>query len=166
MRKVIIALGVMLVAVLAVGTVAAKPRGGGGGGGPVVVPLTGTFTALGIEVPFAGTLTVDRFAVTDDQLVVEGELAADDGLFAPAAVTVVAVAAPSADPDTGDCTVQVGLVSTITVGDGFVALADPTFQLGGPGSGADLCGVVRAADKDPSDQDAVAKALNRALGLA
>jgi hypothetical protein len=164
MRKVIIALGVVLVAVLAVGTVAAKPHGDGGN--PLVVPLTGTYTSLGLELPFAGTLTVDRFAVADDQLVVEGVLAADDGLFAPAAVTVVAVAAPSADPDTGDCTVEVGMVSTVTVGDAFVALADPTFQLGGPGSGAELCGVLKASDKDPSDQGAVAKALNRALGLA
>jgi hypothetical protein len=164
MRKVVIALGVVLVGVLAVGTAAAKPHGGGNT--QVVVPLTGTFTALGIEVPFAGALTVDRFAVADDQLVVEGELAAEDGLFAPAAVAVVAVAAPSADPDTGDCTVEVGMVSTVTVGDAFVALAAPTFQLGGPGSGADLCGVVKASAKDPSDQGGLARALNRALGLA
>jgi hypothetical protein len=163
MRRVIIVLGVVLVAVLAVGTVAAKPHGGDGG--PLVVPVAGSYTSLGIEVPFAGTLTVDRFAVADDQLVVEGELAADDGLFAPAAVAVVAVAAPSADSDTGDCTVDVGMVSTVTVGDAFVTLADPTFQLGGPGFGADLCGAVKATDKDPLDQAAVARALNRALGL-
>jgi hypothetical protein len=164
MRKVIIGLGVVLVAVLAVGTAAAKPHDGGNT--QVTVPLTGTFTTLGLEVQFSGTLTVDRFAVTDDQLVVEGVLAAEDGLFAPAAVTVAAVAAPSADPDTGDCTVEVGMVNTITVGDAFVTLADPTVQLGGSGSGADLCRVVKATDKDPGDQGVVAKELNRALGLA
>jgi hypothetical protein len=164
MRKLPIILGVVLVAVLVVGTAGAKPHGGAGA--PVAVPVAGAYTALGIRVPFAGTLTVDRFGVADGQLMVEGVLTADDGLFEPAAVTVVAVAAPSADPDTGDCTVEVGMVSTITVGDAFVELADPTFELGGPGSGADLCGVGKASDKDPNDQGAIARALNRALGLA
>jgi len=165
MRKVIIALGVVLVAVLAVGTAAAKP--GGGGGTPVVVPLTGTFTTLGIKVPFSGTLTVDRFAVADDQLVVEGELAATDGLFAPSVVTVVAVARPSADPATGDCAVEIQLVSTILLDSSFVELGDTStaFPLGGPGSGPDLCGVVKATDRDPLDQAAVARALNKALGM-
>ncbi len=162
MRKMVIALGVVLVAVSAVGTAAAKPRGGG----PVTVPVTGTFTSLGIAVPFSGALTVDQFGEVDGQLVVEGELAADDGLFQPAAVTVVAVATPSTDPATGDCTVRIGMVSTIAVADAAVAeLADPTFELGGPGSGLELCGVVKASDKDPGDQGAIARALNRALGL-
>jgi hypothetical protein len=162
MRKLVIALGVVLAAVLAVGTAAAKPHGGG----PVTVPVTGTFTTLGLQAPFTGTLTVDRFGTVDDQLVVEGVLGADDGLFQPLAVTVVAVAAPSADPDTGDCTVEIGMVSTITVGDAAVELADPTFTLGGPGSGLELCAVVKATDKDPGDQADVARALNRALGMS
>jgi hypothetical protein len=162
MRKVVIALGAVLLAVLTVGTVAAKPHGGGA---PVVFPLTGTFTTLGVEVPFSGTLTVDRFAVVDDQLVVAGELAATDGRFAPAAVTVAAHASPSADVDTGDCTVEVELVSTILLGSSFVSLDETAtaFPLGGPGSGQDLCGVVKASDKDPSDLGAIARALNRAL---
>jgi hypothetical protein len=46
-----------------------------------------------------------------------------------------------------------------------VELADPIFELGGPGSGQEVCGVLRATDKDPFDQAAVARALNRALGL-
>jgi hypothetical protein len=165
MRKVIIALGVVLGAVLAVGTVAAKPNGGGGT--PVVFPLTGTFTALGIEVPFSGTLTVDRFGVANDQLVVEGELAATDGLFAPAEVTVAAHASPSADPATGDCTVEIELVGTILLGSSFVSLGETStaFPLGGAGSGRDLCGVVKASDKDPNDLGAIARALNRALGM-
>ncbi len=168
MRKMIIALGVVLVAVLTVGTVAAKPHGGGGGGTPVVFRLAGSFTALGIEVPFSGTLTVDRFAVADDQLVVEGELAATDGLFAAAEVTVVANASPSADPATGDCTVEIELVSTLLLGGSFVTLEETStaFELGGADSGQDLCGVVKASDKDPLDQAAIARALNRALGMS
>jgi hypothetical protein len=167
MRKVVIALGVVLVAVLTVGTVAAKPQGGGGA--PVVFGLVGSFTALGIEVPFSGTLTVDRFAVVEDQLVVEGELAAEEvGLFPAAEVTVVAHASPSADPATGDCTVEMELVSTILLGDSFVTLEEGStaFELGGADSGQDLCGVVKASDKDPLDQAAIARALNRALGMS
>lgn len=163
MRKVVIALGVVLVAVLAVGTAAAKPRGGGE---PVTVPVTGTFTTLGIQVQFSGELVVDRFGAVDNQLVVEGELIADDELFEPVAVAVVAVASPSADAATRDCTVRIGMVSTIAVGaSSVVELADPTFELGGTGSGLELCGVVRVSDRDPFDQDAIARALNRALGM-
>ena len=163
MRKVVIALGVVLVAVLAVGTAAAKSRGGGD---PLTVPATGTFTTLGIQVPFSGELTVSRFGAVDNQLVVEGELTADDELFEPLAVAVVAVASPSADPATGDCTVRIGMVSTITVeASAVLELADPTFELGGTGTGLELCGVVKASDKDPFDQGAVARALNRALGM-
>jgi hypothetical protein len=109
MRKVVIALGVMLVAVLAVGTAAAKPHGGGGGGGaPMTVAVAGTFTSLGIQVPFSGALAVDRFDVVDNQLAVEGELTA----------------------------------------------------------GEEVCGVLKASDKDPFDQHAIARALNRALGVS
>lgn len=164
MRRVVIAVTVVLVAVLAVGTAAAKPRGGGGD--PVTVPVAGTFTTLGIQVPFSGELTVNRFDAVDDQLVVEGELTADDEVFEPLAVTVVAVASPSADAATGDCAVRVGMVSIIGVGaSAVVELADPTFELGGPGTGPEVCGVVKASDKDPFDQDALARALNRALGM-
>jgi hypothetical protein len=132
----------------------------------VAVPATGTFTSLGIAVPFSGQLTVDRFGEVDGQLVVEGVLAADDGLFEPVAVTVVAVATPSADPATGECTVRIGMVNTIAVTDSAVVeLADPTFDLGGPGSGVDVCGVLKASDKNPGDQRAMARALNRALGM-
>ena len=163
MRKVVIAVGVVLVAVLAVGTAAAKSHGRGD---PFTVPATGTFTTLGIQVPFSGELTVNRFGAVDDQLVVEGELTAVDELFQPLAVAVVAVASPAADPATGDCVVKIGMVSTIPVGDAAVVeLTDPTFELGGPGTGLQLCGVVKASDKDPFDQDAVARALNRALGM-
>ena len=164
MRKVVVALGVVLVAVFAVGTAAAKPHTGGGGS--VAVPVTGTFTSVGIAVPFSGGLTVDRFGEVDGQLVVEGALAADDGLFEPLAVTVVAVAAPSRDAATGDCTVTIGMVNTIAVGDAAVVeLADPTFEVGGLGAGLDVCAVVKASEKDPGDQGAIARALNRALSM-
>jgi len=164
MRKVVVALGVVLVAVFAVGTAAAKPHASGA---PVTVPVTGTFTSLGIAIPFSGGLTIDRFGEVDGQLVVEGELAADDGLFEPVTVTVVAVATPSRDPATGDCTVTIGMVNTIAVGDAAVVeLADPTFEVGGPESGLDVCGVLKASDKDPGDQGAIARALNRTLGMS
>jgi hypothetical protein len=58
------------------------------------------------------------------------------------------------------------LVNTIAVGDAAVVeLADPTFELGGPESAPDVCGVVKASDKDPGDQGVIARALNRALGM-
>jgi hypothetical protein len=161
MRKLVIAIGVVLVAVFAVGTAAARPYAGA----PLVLPLSGTFSTLESKVPFAGALTVDRFGVVDAQLVVEGELSANDGLFEPVAVAVVAVAAPEADPATGDCTVQLGLVNTIPVADGVLQLTDPIYQFGGPESGLDLCGVLRAATIHPGDQEAIARALNRAFGL-
>ena len=164
MRKVVIALGVVLVAVFAVGTAAAKPHGGGA---PVTVSVGGTFSSLGIAVPFSGALTVDRFGEVDGQLVVEGVLAAEDGLFESVTVTVVAVATPSTDPTTGECTVGIGMVTTIAVGDAAVVeLADPTFEVGGSESGLDVCGVVKASDKNPADQAVIARALNRALGMS
>jgi membrane-associated protease RseP (regulator of RpoE activity) len=164
MRRAIIALGVVALATLAVGTAGAKPHGGGGT--PVIIPVEGTFTTLGIEVQFSGTLTVDRFVEVDGQLAVDGVLAADDGPFAPLAVTVVAVAAPSVDATTGDCPVEIGLVNTTVVGDSAIELADPTFELGQPGSGQELCSVLRASGKDPGDQGAIARALNKALGMS
>ena len=164
MRKVVVALGVVLVAVFAVGTAAAKPHSDGV---PMTVPVTGTFTSLGIAVPFSAGLTVDRFSDVDGQLVVEGVLAGDDGLFEPVTVTVVAVAAPSRDPATGECTVGIGMVNTIIVEDAAVVeLADPTFEVGGPRSGVDVCGVLKASDKVPADQGAIVRALNRALGMS
>jgi hypothetical protein len=133
----------------------------------VTVPVTGTFTTLGIAVPFSGGLTVDRFGEVDGQLVVEGVLAADDGLFESVTVTVVAVATPSRDPATGECTVGIGMVNTIPVGDAAVVeLADPTFELGGPGSDLDVCAVLKTSAKDPADQGAIARELNRALGMS
>jgi hypothetical protein len=113
MRRAVVAVVLLLGVALAVGTAGAKPRGGGGV--PVIVPVCGTFTAsLGAEtVPFSGTLTLDRFLEADGGLALEGMLAADaEGLFEPLAVTAAVAAAPSVDPATGACTVDVGVAST------------------------------------------------------
>jgi hypothetical protein len=174
MRKTVLPILVLVAvgAALAVGSAGAKP--GGGGTAVVDAPVTGTFTPrLGTEpVPFAGTLTVDRFVATDGQLALEGVVAATDpdGLFAPLAVTVTAVAAPSADPTTGGCTVTVGTAIALVLRD-FILVLDGQAAMfrfgepGEPGSDTELCRVARASDKDPTDLNAVARALNKALGL-
>ena len=173
MGKAVIALGVVLVAVFAVGTAGAKPHGGGGGGAPLDVPVSGTFTpAVGAEtVRFSGTLTVDRFAELDGQLALDGVLTADgaapaEALLEPLAVTVTAVAAPSVEATTGDCTVEVGTASSLVQRDFLLFVEGATFQLGAPGSGQEVCEVVKASEKDPGDQGAIARALNRALGMS
>jgi hypothetical protein len=171
MRKAVISILILAVgAALAVGTAGAKS----GDATAVDAPVTGTFTpplATG-AVPFAGTLTVDRFVEADGQLALEGVVAATDpaGLFAPLAVTVTAVASPSADPATGGCTVTVGTAIALVQRD-FILVLDGQAAMfrfgepGEPGSDQELCRVVRATDKDPTDLNAVARALNKALGL-
>ena len=82
-------------------------------------------------------------------------------------MTVVAVAAPSRDPATNECTVTIGMVNTIAVGDAaVVALTDPTFEFGGSGSGVDVCGVLKASDKDPADQGAIAQSTQPGGGMS
>jgi hypothetical protein len=168
MRKAILTLvAVTLGVALVVGTAGAKPPGDGGTA--VSAPVTGTFTpSLGAEtIPFTGTLTVDRFTEADGQLVLEGELAADPaGPSEPLALTVVAVASASFDEATGGCTVVVGTASTLVQRDFLLFLEGTTFQLGDSGSSQDLCRVVRAVDRDPADQGAIARALNKALGMS
>lgn len=171
MRKAVIALGVVLVGVFAVGTAGAKPHGGGGA--PLDVPVAGTFTpAVGAEtVRFSGTLTVDRFVEVDGQLALDGVLTADaaapaEALLEPLSLTVTAVASLSVDAVTGDCLVEVGTASSLVQRDFLLFLEGTTFQLGAPGSGQEVCGVVKASDKDPGDQGAIAGALNKALGMS
>jgi hypothetical protein len=171
MRRLVLSfLVVALGAALAVGTAGAKPTGGT----PISAPVTGTFTPLGgtEPIPFAGTLTVNRFVEADAQLAVEGTIATSDpaGLFDPLTVTVTAVASPSVDQATGGCTVTVSSTSTLVLRDFalFLEGRPSMFQFGEPGepgSDQELCRVVRATDKNPTDQDAIARALNKALGL-
>jgi hypothetical protein len=173
MRKAAIPILIVIVtlgAALAVGTAGAKPTAGT----PISAPVAGTFAPLGgtEPIPFAGMLTVDRFVEADAQLAVEGTLAAIDpaGLFEPLAVTVTAVASPSADPITGGCTVSVSSTSALVLRDFALFLEGQASMFnfgepGEPGSDQELCRVVRATDRDPTDLNAVARALNKALGL-
>jgi hypothetical protein len=169
-RAVMPLLVVVLAAVVVGGTAHGKPAGQDAV--TVSVPVTGTFTpplTTG-TVPFTGTLTVERFlAGSDGQLAVAGTLAADaGGPFEPLAVTVVAFASASFDEATGGCPVVIGLTSTL-VQQGFLLFLDGTsFDIDGvaaPDLSQELCRVVRAVDKDPGDQAAVARALNRVLGM-
>jgi hypothetical protein len=96
----------------------------------------------------------------------EGVLATDTvGLFEPLAVTVVAVAAPSADA-AGECTVAVGTTSTLVQQDFLLFVEGTTFQLGDSEATRDVCKVLKTVDNDPANQGALARALNKAFGLA
>ena len=153
-------LGVALV----VRTAGATPHGTAA----IRVPAAGTFTrALGADtVSFTGTLSVERFVEVDEQLALEGMLATDTvGLFEPLAVTVVAVAAPSADA-AGECTVAVGTTSTLVQQDFLLFVEGTTFQLGDSEATRDVCKVLKTVDNDPANQGALARALNKAFGLA
>jgi hypothetical protein len=138
----------------------------------VSVPVTGTFTpSPGTEtVLFTGTLTVDRFAVTDGQLAIEGMLAADEGgPFGSLAVTVVALASAAYDAATGGCTVTVGTVSTLVQQEFLLFLEGTSFGIGEvveADLSQELCRVVRAVDNGPANQAEVARALNKVLGMS
>jgi hypothetical protein len=62
------------------------------------------------------------------------------GLFEPLAVTVAAVAAPSADA-AGECTVAVGTTSTLVQQDFLLFVEGTTFQLGDSEVTRDVCKV-------------------------
>jgi hypothetical protein len=166
MRRSIVVFVAASVVALTVGTASAKPHRGDGT--LVSAQVAGlSFPAVGEAVPFTGTLTVERFVEVDSQLVVNGTLTPDLELFAPLAVAVVVVAAPSVDQVTGDCTVEIGTTNTLVEQDFLIELIGQAaaFELGGPGSDQDLCRVVRAEVKNPYDEGVIAKALNQALGL-
>ncbi len=166
MRRTAITLVVVTLGVaLAVGTAGAKPHGTTA----VSVSVAGTFTpALGADpVSFRGTLSVERFVEVDGQLALQGVLATETvGLFEPLAVTVVAVASPSVDTATGECTVAVGTTSTLVQRDFLLFLEGATFELGDPEATRDVCRVLKTVVKDPADQGALASALNKAFGLS
>jgi hypothetical protein len=165
-RRTVVALVVVTLGVaLAVGTAGAKPHDTT----PLSISVTGTFTpSLGGEVVlFAGTLTAGRFVETDGQLALEGTLATDaGGPFGPLAITVVAVASPSADAATGECTVAIGTTSTLVERGFLLFLEGASFELGDAEATRDVCSVLKSVDKDPADQGALASALNKTFGLS
>jgi hypothetical protein len=165
MRRTIISLVVVTLGVaLVVGTAGATPHRTTA----VSVPVTGTFTpTLGAATEsFTGTLSVDRFLEVDGQLALEGVLTTDTvGLFEPLAVTVVAVASPSGDTATGECTVAVGTTSTLVQRDFLLFVEGTTFELGDSEATRDVCKVLKTVHKDPADPGALASALNKAFGL-
>jgi hypothetical protein len=169
MRKAIVAALVTLAVVLTVGVANAKSYPGDGT--PVTAQVSGTyFPAVAEQVAFAftGTLTADRFVEVGEQLILNATLTDDVGLFAPLPLAVVVVATPSVEPVTGKCTVQISTTNTFVDQDGFrleLIGQAAAFALGGHGTDPDLCRVVKTTVKDPSDEGAIAKALNHALGL-
>jgi hypothetical protein len=132
-------------------------------------PATGTFSpgpgAPGVT--FQGTVTVHSFGVQDGQLAVQGTLAATDGsLFSPFAVTIPAYATASDDAQTG-CTVAITTGGTF-IDAGFLVYIDGGTQVAlnetdNPEAARELCRVVGTATRDPSDQQALARTLNRVL---
>jgi hypothetical protein len=169
MRKLLLAL-FTLVFVL-VGGVAAQSALARSLATPVEFPVTGTFSPAAGEagVAFQGTVTVNSFGVQDGQLAVQGALAAtDDSLFSPFAVTIPAYAAASDEAQSG-CTV------VITTGGAFIDAGFLVYIEGGaqvtlsetnnPEAARELCRVVATATRNPADQQALARTLNRVLGV-
>ena len=134
---------------------------------PVQFPVTGTFSPAAGEagVPFTGTVVVDAFGEVDGELVVHGLLApAEEGLFAPLAVTISALARP-VDAAEG-CAVEISTANAFLDGAGIVFLDGAQFTIGataGPAAERELCRVVRTATRDPADQQALARALNKVI---
>ena len=167
MRKIIFAIFAITFTVLGgVGatTVLAKPVDPA----PIQVPVEGTFSPLPGEtaVPFPGTVTVESFVEQDGQLAVQGTLtSAKEGLFAPLEVTVPAFAVASEDASAG-CTVDISTANAF-IEPGFIIFLNGTgFTLSAsdqPDAARELCRVVQTAARNPADQSAVARALNKVL---
>jgi hypothetical protein len=135
---------------------------------PVTFPVGGTFsTTEGEEgVPFTGTVTVDSFVEQEGELAVQGTLAvADDALFAPLPITIAASARASDDTGSG-CVVDISTANFFDDSDFIIFLDGAGFTLSGsaePEVARELCRVVRTATRDPADQSALARALNKVL---
>ena len=160
MRKILLALftlAFVLVGGVATQSALARPIAAT----PLEFPAAGTFSP-GPGVPgvtFQGTVTVNSFGVQDGQLVVQGALAAtDDSLFSPFAVTIPAYATASDEAQTG-CSVVVTTGGTFIDGGAKVTLTETD----NPEAARELCRVVATSTRDPSDQQALARALNRVL---
>ena len=136
---------------------------------PLEFSVSGTFsTGPGLPVePFQGTVTVHSFSVQDGQLAVQGALAvADDSLFSPFAVTIPAYATASDDAQSG-CTVVITTANAF-IDAGFLAYIEggavaKLSEADNPEAAHELCRVVATATRDPSDQLALARTLNRVL---
>jgi hypothetical protein len=136
---------------------------------PLRFPVTGTFSpGYGVSgVSFHGAVTVNGFGVQDGQFVVQGALATtDDSLFSPFAVTIPAYATASDDADSG-CSVVITTGGTF-IDAGFVVYIDGGAQVtlseaDDPEAARELCRVVATATRDPADQQALARTLNRVL---
>lgn len=143
-------------------TVLAKPVGPA----PVQFEVEGRFNPGAVAFP--GTVTVESFVEQDGQLAVQGTLTpATEGLISPLAVTIVASAAAS--EDAAGCRVA---ISTSTFffqekeGGITIFLDGAAFTLGEtrePDAARELCRVVDTAAKNPADQRALARALNKVL---
>jgi hypothetical protein len=169
MRRILLAL-FTLTFVLVGGVVTQSAFARPVGATALTFPVTGTFsTGSGVPgVAFAGTVTVNSFGVQDGQLTVQGALAAaDDSLFSPFAVTIPAYATASEDPQSG-CSI------VITTGGAFIESGFLVYLDGGaqvtlsetsdPEAARELCQVVSTSARDPGDQQALARTLNRVLG--
>ena len=167
MRKILFALFTLLfvlVGGVATQSALARPIAGTS----VEFPVTGTFSpGPGVpEEPFQGTVTVHSFGVQDGQLGVQGALAAaDDSLFAPFAVTIPAYVTAFDDAQSG-CTVVISTAGTF-IDAGFLLYIDGTqttvSETDNPEVARELCRVVATATRDPADQLALARTLNRVL---
>jgi hypothetical protein len=168
MRKILLALftlAFVLVGGVATQSALARPTAAT----PLEFPAAGTFSP-GPGVPgvtFQATVTVNSFGVQDGQLVVQGALAAtDDSLFSPFAVTIPAYATASDEAQSG-CSVVVTTGGTF-MDSGFLVYIDggakvTLTETDNPEAARELCRVVATSTRDPSDQQALARALNRVL---
>jgi hypothetical protein len=154
--------------VLAGGVVAASAIAKPVAPAPLQFPVSGTYSAGPGEAatPFSGVITVDRFVEEEAELTLQGTLAPNDtALFDPTAITVSALAQASEDGTVG-CTVAVSTANAF-IDPSFVVFVDGAqFSLtesGEPDAAHELCRVVQTATKDPADQSALARALNRVL---
>jgi hypothetical protein len=134
---------------------------------PVELAVDGTFTAPGSpSTPFQGTVFVDSFVTQDGSLALTGTLVPpDDVPFAPLAVSLPATVRATDDAASG-CTVTIETTATFINPDFIVFLNGASLSLSeatDPDSARELCRVVQTATRDPADQSALARVLNKVL---
>jgi hypothetical protein len=135
---------------------------------PLHFPVSGTFSTGPGEAatPFSGVITVDRFVEQDGELALQGTVAStDEVLFDPNAITVSALAQAS-DDETVGCTVDVSTANAFIDPSFIIFVEGARFSLtesGEPDAARELCRVVQTETKDPADQSALARALNKVL---